>query len=127
MARPPSVIVLMPRPYHAITTTAATSESGIAVRLMNVVRKFQRKRNRTTVTITAPSASAAFTLPIARSMKSACWNALVSIVTSGGSPAFIPASVASIRWVTSSVFACGCFWIVATTAGRVLKLPSPRL
>ena len=32
-----------------MTRTAATRDSGIAVRLMNVVRKFHRKRNRTTI------------------------------------------------------------------------------
>ena len=38
-----------------MTRTAATRDSGIAVRLMNVVRTFQRNRNRTTVTMTPPS------------------------------------------------------------------------
>ena len=45
MARPPSVIVLMPIPNQLMTRTVATSESGMAVRLMNVVPKFQRNRN----------------------------------------------------------------------------------
>ena len=45
MARPPSVIVLMPIPNQLMTSTVATKERGMAVRLMNVVPKFQRKRN----------------------------------------------------------------------------------
>ena len=55
---------------------------------MNVVRKFHRNRNSTTVTRTPPSISAFCTLPTARLMKSACWNALVLIVTSGGKRGF---------------------------------------
>src|SRR6266545_3982287 len=79
-----------------MTRIAARSESGIAVRLMNVVRKFQRKRNRITMTRTPPSIRASCTLPIARLMKSARWKALVLIVTSGGGVAFRFAKVVSI-------------------------------
>ena len=62
-----------------------------------------------TTTRTPPSISDACTLPMARRMKSACWKAFVSIVTSAGSVRFRSASVFSICSVTSSVLAFGCF------------------
>jgi hypothetical protein len=96
MARPPSVIVLIPIPSHSRTRTAATRESGIAVRLMNVVRTFQRNRNRTTVTMTPPSTRAALTLPMARWMKSAWRKAAASTRTSGGRLGRRAARVSSI-------------------------------
>ena len=120
-------MVLTPSPSHSITTTAAIRDSGIAARLMSVVLKFQRNRKSTTVTMTAPSARADWTFQTARRMKSACWKAFVSIRTSGGRVGARAARVSSMRRVTSRVLAWGCFWIVATTAGRPLKLPSPRL
>ena len=45
-ARPPSVIVLIDMPNHLNTRPVTTIESGIAVSVMNVVRKFNRNRNR---------------------------------------------------------------------------------
>ncbi len=42
-ARPPRVIVLIDMPNHLKTRPAVTIESGIAVSVMNVVRKFSRK------------------------------------------------------------------------------------
>src|SRR5262245_48168839 len=46
IASPPSVIVLILIPKYVIVMNAATSDRGIASRLIKVVRKFQRKRNK---------------------------------------------------------------------------------
>ena len=46
-----------------------TSDSGIAVSVMNVVRRFMRNRNSTISTSTAPITRASPTLKMPRSMK----------------------------------------------------------
>ena len=71
-ARPPRVIVFTLSPNTAKTTAVITIESGIAVRVMNVVRRFIRNRNRMTRTRIAPSRSASTTFSIARSMNDSC-------------------------------------------------------
>ena len=54
-ASPPSVIVLIDMPNHLKTSPVITIDSGIAVSVMNVVRKFSRKRNRMITTRMPPS------------------------------------------------------------------------
>ena len=100
IASPPSVMVLMELPMASRISTAATRESGMAVKEMKVVRKFQRNRKSTTVTMIPPSRMEAWTLPTARLMKSACWKALVSITTSSGRVARSSSMVDSMALVT---------------------------
>ena len=67
-ASPPRVITLIESsvpvscPIRRNTTIVITSESGMAVRVMNVVRKLSRNRNSTTTTRAAPMANASPTL-----------------------------------------------------------------
>ena len=72
IAMPPRVIVLIVMPQASMARIATTKESGMAVREMNVVRKFQRKRNSTTVTMIPPSMIESRTFVTARLIKSAC-------------------------------------------------------
>ena len=51
------MIVLSEIPSRSSTITAASSESGIAVREMSAVRRFPRKSSSTPATSTAPSSS----------------------------------------------------------------------
>ncbi len=71
-ARPPRVIVLIDNPKPAKIIAVITSDSGIAVSVINVVRKFIRKINKSTTTNTPPSARASITLSIARSINARC-------------------------------------------------------
>ena len=60
-ARPPSVIVLIDMPNHLKTSPVTTIDSGMAVSVMNVVRKLSRNRNRMITTRMPPSRSASMT------------------------------------------------------------------
>ena len=62
IARPPSVIVLIEMSNALKTSAVMSSDNGIAVSVMNVVRKFSRKRKRTMTTRIEPSRSASSTL-----------------------------------------------------------------
>ena len=64
-----------------------TSDSGIAVSVMNVVRKFSRNRNRMISTSTAPMTSASPTLKMPRSMKFFSRNRSELMTMSAGSDA----------------------------------------
>ena len=54
-ASPPSVIVLIDRPNNVNTIAVMTTDNGIAVSVMKVVRKLSRNRNRMTTTSRLPS------------------------------------------------------------------------
>ena len=68
-ASPPKVMVLIPSPAHLKTMKVTSSDNGMAVRVIAVVRKLSRKMKRTTATMRLPSRSASSTLCTARSMK----------------------------------------------------------
>ena len=72
-ARPPSVIVLIDMPNHLKTSPVTTIDKGIAVSVMNVVRKLRRNRKRMMTTRILPSRSASITLWMPNSMKFFCW------------------------------------------------------
>ncbi len=120
IVRPPRVMVLRVSPKSEITSTPATSDSGMASAEISVVRRLPRKRKRTMTTSTAPSRSATATLRIATWMKSAWRKFSVSIFTPWGSDLERPASRRSISRVSARVLASGCFWTERMTAGRVL-------
>ena len=71
-AMPPSVIVLIESPNTANTIAVMTSESGMAVSVMNVVLKFIKNRNRMITTKMPPSRNASTTFSIARSINVFC-------------------------------------------------------
>ena len=71
-ASPPSVIVFIDKPNQWNTSPVIKMESGMAVSVMKVVRKFIRKRNRMMTTRIPPSLRASMTFSIARSMNDFC-------------------------------------------------------
>ncbi len=68
-ARPPSVMVLIPRPTAWKTMKVVSNDRGIAVKVIAVVRKLSRKMKSTTATMRLPSRKASSTLRTARAMK----------------------------------------------------------
>ena len=62
-------MVLTERPNQYMTMALAKNDSGMAVSVMAVVRRFSRNRNSTIATMTVESRSAVLTLSIAASMK----------------------------------------------------------
>ena len=109
MAMPPSVIVLMVAPNALSVSTAATSESGMAVMVMSVARPLARNTSTTTMTSSTPSPNAVKTFLTATSMKFACRKMSVWSFMPGGSLVWMSASTASSCLVRASVFAPGCF------------------
>ena len=132
-AIPPSVITLMDRcvpviwPQIRNTSVVITSESGIAVSVMNVVRKFSRNKNRMMTTRTAPITRASPTLKIPRSIKFLSRNSSELITMSAGRDDSASANALARLSVSERVSTCGCFTTVNTTPGRPFTLPSPRL
>ena len=118
MVKPPRVMVLRVAPKSDRMRTPDTRERGMATAEMSVARTLPRNRKRTTSTRMAPSRSARVTLRMATSMKSAWRKFSFSITTPGGSARATPSSAASMRRVSSSVLAPGCFWTERMTAGR---------
>ncbi len=82
-ASPPSVSVLMDSPKAVITSAVMTKDSGMAVRVIAVVRTLSRNRKSTTTTRMAPSRSASTTLPMAALMKSACSKSVSTLHVTG--------------------------------------------
>ncbi len=116
MAMPPRVMVLMVPPVAFMARMATTSDRGMAIRVINVERTLTRKTNTIAMTRMAPSRSASSRLSMETEMKSAWRNSPVSICMPSGSEAWISASTASRRRVSSSVLAVGCFWMPTITA-----------
>ena len=108
----------MSMPNRCSTSTVPKSDSGIAMTEMTVVRNEPRKRNRMTMTNSAPSSSALPTLLTEVWMKSACLNICVSRRTSCGSEAAIACRLASICSVTRRVLIFGCLVTARMTAGE---------
>src|SRR5262249_55218885 len=79
---PASTIVLMVAPEYEITNNAATSDRGIAVRLMTAVRQSYRNTTRMTATSMQPTRSAFLRLSMARSMNVAGRKMVGSMRTS---------------------------------------------
>ena len=80
----------------------------MAVRLMTVVRKFTRKKNRMMATRMDPSPRPSLTLSMARSMKSVWRNTLVFIVIPAGNESCRASSASSTFFVSGIVLALGC-------------------
>ena len=132
-AIPPKVITLIescaPVTWLSTRNTSVvmTSDSGIAVRVMKVVRKFIKNRNRMMSTSTAPMTSASPTLKMPRSIKFLSRNRSELITMSAGSEDSTLANAAAMSSVKARVSTWGCFTTVKTAPGRPLMLPSPRL
>ena len=126
IASPPRVIVLIDSPSSLNTSTAASSDSGIATSEMAVVRTFSRNANSTTATRIAPSRRASPTLPSAASMKSAWRNRKRGAAMPGGRLPDTSASTASTARVRAMLSMPGCFCTDKITAGLPSKPAPPR-
>ena len=132
-AIPPRVITLIDSvapvsmPVIRKTSVVSTSDNGMAVRVMKVVRMFIRKANSTRSTRTAPITRASPTLKMPRLIKFLSWKSSGSITMSAGSAASRSCNAAVMLSVRARVSICGCLAIVKTTPGRPLTAPSPRL
>ena len=108
------------------TSAVSRIDSGIAVSVIRLVRKFHRNTNRTTNTQTVPSRIASTTLSIGASMKSA-WRKMfaLDLHVPGGSVALdLVQHPVDPRRQSPSVLAPGCFWTVRITAGPPADPPS---
>ena len=115
-ARPPRVMVLIDIPAAEKTRAVITSESGIAVSVIKVVRMFIRKRTRTITTRMTPSRRASMTFSIARSINDFCeYNGMTRM--SFGSDDCRSAMARMMLSVTERVSEPGCLLIVSTTLG----------
>ena len=94
-----------------------SSDSGIATSEIAVVRTLSRKANSTISTASAASTITRSTLPIARSMKSACLNSTLFTCTPAGSDRPSSDSACSTCAVSLTVSTCGCFSTERITAG----------
>ena len=116
ITRPAITIVLRVNPNAVSTTTAVTSDSGTAVRLMRAVRQSNRKAIRMTTTNPHPISSAWVRLAIARSTNVA-GRKMVGSTSTPVSPGSSSLSAASTLRVTSRVFASGCFSTIRSSPG----------
>ncbi len=126
ITRPARTIVLIVVPIARRITPAATSESGMAVRLIRAVRQSNRKPTRITITRPQPTSIEWPRLSIDRWMNVAGRK----IVGSTSTPLFFRSSVArafSTFRVTSSELPCGCFSTIRSRPGRTSGLPSASL
>ena len=64
-ASPPSVMEFTEMPNHLNTSSVMPKDSGMAISVMKVVRKFSRNKKSTSVTMSAPSRMASVRLPMA--------------------------------------------------------------
>ena len=103
------------------------NDSGIAVSVINVVRKFRRNKNRTIATKIAPSRKASSTLLIELSIKFACRKSFVLISISSGRVFCSSLTASSTFSVNGSVSPFGDFCTDIITAGCPFAPPSPRL
>ena len=74
LASPPRVIELTLSPQRWNKSNVQAKDSGIAIKVIKVVLRLSRKRNRTRETMMPPSRMASFRLPTAFSIKSDCRN-----------------------------------------------------
>ena len=117
--RPASTITLSVAPARSRTKIAATSDNGMAIKLMNAVRHSNSRLAMINTTRPTPISMAVVRLSMDCSMNVAGRKIVVSIAMSGR-PGFISAIACSIPRVTSMVFAPRYF---CTTSKR----PSPSL
>ena len=123
-ARPARTIVFTDAPRSVSTTPAATSESGIATRLMNAAFHSYRKAISTSTTSAQPSSSASLRLWIASSMKLA-GRKIVSSSSTPCRPGRRSSRASSTPRVTASVFAPWSFSTTSSRPGPSLTTASP--
>ena len=116
---PASTITLTVAPARSSTSTAATSDSGMAIRLMNAVRHSNRNAMMIRITSRMPMNIARVRLSIDCSMKVAGRKIVVS-TSMPGSPGCISAMASSTPRVTSIVLAPRNFWTTSIRPGPVV-------
>ena len=113
-AMPPRVMLFTPVPNRLNVMSVIANESGMAVRVMNVVRRFSKKSTSTMLTMIAPSRIASLRLPIAFSMKSPCRKSTLAS-TPCGRVGRNSSSAFSIAAVSLSVSKPGALSMLRTT------------
>ena len=124
MINPAITIVFNVPPAWLRTSAAASSESGIAVRLMTAVLQSHRNRARTMTTSAQPMSSARLRLPSDISMNVA-GRKMVESTSTPASAGFRAARASSTSRVTCSVLPSGCFSTIRSRPGPPLMTPSP--
>jgi len=123
---PASTMTLIVWSCRSSTISAMISDSGIEIRLMNVVRHSIRKAIRMSTTSRMPISSEVVRLSIAVWMKVAGRKIVVSTVipvNAGWSSAI----AASSPRVTSRVLVSGNFWTTSRMPARSFTTPSPHV
>ncbi len=122
--RPASTITFTVAPARSSTSSAATRDSGMAIRLMNAVRHSNRNATMIKATSRMPSRIARVRLSIDCSMKVAGRKIVVS-TSMPRSPGAISAMASSTPLVTSTVFAPRNFWTTSNSPGPSFTTASP--
>ena len=121
---PASTMTFKVTPAASSTRTAATSDSGMAIRLMKAVRHSNRNATMINVTSSTPSSSARVRFSRDCSMKVAGRKMVVS-TSIPGSPGAISAMACSTPRVTSTVLAPRYFCTTSSSPGPSLTTASP--
>ena len=124
ITKPARIMVLMAAPLSRRIIAPASSDNGIAARLISAVRHSNRNRLSTAITSRQPSSSARLRLSSATSIKSA-GRKRVGSISRPGSPGRSAASASSTPCVTSSVLAHGNFSTTSISPGPSLIIASP--
>ena len=122
--KPASTIVFTDAPIQNSTMPAATSDSGIAITLINATRHSYRNAPRIRMTSSAPTSNEIVRFSIDISMNVAGRKILASI-SIPGSPGLRLSSAASIPCVTSSVLAHGSFSTIIINPAWLLMTAPP--
>ncbi len=125
MAMPPRLIVLIVTPMPRNMITDMMIDSGSATSDTKVVRRFIRKKNRTIITISAPSSSEACRLLMELAMNSDCRKMSAETVTSGGRVLRSSSIWRSSSPVRLIVPVPGCLVMVSITDSRPLTEAVP--
>ena len=121
---PARTITLMVAPWRSRAITAASSDSGIAIRLMNAVRKANRKAAMISTTSPTPMISAVLRLSSDCSTNVA-GRKIVASISMPGRPGRSSSIALSIPSVTSIVLAPRNFCTMSMRPGPSLMTPSP--
>ncbi len=125
IARPPSVMVLMPTPRGRSSSPESATESGIVSVTIAAARALPRSANRTAATKTPPSSTARPTPPSA--VATSCdWSYTTRSVTPFGSVRRTWSIASRIAAATLTVSAPNCLLMRQLTTSPASRCASPR-
>ena len=122
-AMPPRVMLFTPVPKRLKVMSVIAKDSGMAVSVMKVVRRFSRKSTSTMLTMIAPSRIASLRLPMAFSMKSP-WRKSTTASTPCGKVGRNSLSALSMAVVSLSVSKPGALSMLRITPADSLFSPA---